>query len=116
MVDKRPRVSRLPNPPPSPHSGAEGREADSYSFPPLHSNGLSSNKGRMGTRPETCRATLTSPICSSTSSRGSTVRPLLLLGTGQPNLNGTPGEDADESSEDEGEEGGGGGSEEILTS
>lgn len=56
--------------------------------------------------------TLTSPICSSTSSSGSTVRPLLLLETGQPKLTGTLGEDADETSE-EGEEGGSGGGEET---
>ena len=64
----------------------------------------------------TCLPTLTSPICSSTSSSGSTVRLLLLLGTGQPKLTGTPGEDVDEASEDEGDEGGGGGGEEIRTS
>lgn len=57
-----------------------------------------------------------SPICSSTSSSGSTVWPLLLLGTGQPKLTGTPGEDAEEASEDEGEKGGGGGGEETRTS
>ena len=55
-----------------------------------------------------------SPICSSTSSSGSTVRPLLLLGTGQPKLTGLPGEDAAEASEEEGEERGGGGGEETC--
>lgn len=95
--------------------GAEGRDADSWSFPPRHSNGLST-RAEWGRGPGTRRATLTSPICSSTSSRGSTVRPLLLLGTGQPKLTGTPGEDADEASEDEGEEGGGGGGEDSRSS
>lgn len=117
MVDKGHRVSGLPTHPPSLRpQGAEGRDADSWSFPPLHSNGLSSTRAKWGRGPGTCRATLTFPICSSTSSRGSTVRPLLLLATGQPKLTGTPGEDADEASEDEGEEGGGGGGEEIRTS
>ena len=62
------------------------------------------------------QATPTSPICSSTSSRGSTVRPLLLLGTGHPKLPGTPGEDAEDEFEEEGEEGGGGGGEETSSS
>lgn len=52
-----------------------------------------------------------SPICSSTSSSGSTSRPLLLLGTGQPKPPGAPGEDAEDVSGEEGEEGGGGGGE-----
>lgn len=70
-----------------------------------------------GRRPGTCRAILTSPICSSTSSSRSTVGPMLLLGTGQSKRTvPTPGEDAAEASEYEGERGGGGGCEETCTS
>lgn len=69
-----------------------------------------------GRGPGTCRAILTSPICSSTSSSTSTVGPMLLLGTGQSKRTGTPGEDAAEASEYEGERGGGGGCEETCTS
>lgn len=62
------------------------------------------NTGGTGPDPP---AALTSPICSSTSSSGSTGRPLFLFGTVRPKPPGVPGEDAEDASEDEAEEGGG---------
>lgn len=55
-------------------------------------------------------ATLTSPICSSTCSSGSTVGPWLRLGPRQPKLTGMLRDD--EEAPDDGDEGGGGGGEE----
>jgi hypothetical protein len=59
-------------------------------------------------------ATLTSPICSSTCSSGSTVGPGLLLGSRQPKLTGMLRDD--EEAPDDGDEGGGGGGEEARNS
>lgn len=89
---------------------------DSQSLPPWPRRGPSFNRRQWGPGPGTCRATLTSPICNSTSSSGSTVRPLPTLGTGQSKLTGTPGDDVEEGSEDEGEKEGGGDCEETRTS
>lgn len=59
-------------------------------------------------------ATLTSPICSSTCSSGSTVGPWLRLGPRQPKLTGMLRDD--EEAPDDGDEGGGGGGEEARNS
>lgn len=60
-------------------------------------------------------ATLTSPICSSTCSSGSTVGPWLRLGPRQPKLTGMLRDD-EEAPEDGDEGGGGGGGEEARNS
>lgn len=58
--------------------------------------------------------TLTSPICSSTCSSGSTDGPWLWLGPRQPKLTGMLRDD--EEAPDDGDEGGGGGGEEARNS
>lgn len=124
MRDKGLWVASLPIPCPRPYTEREGRARRAGAgartplspFLPGTATVWLPTRAECGRGPGTRLVTLTSPICSSTSSRGSTVRPLLLLGTGQPRLTGTPGEDADEASEDDGDAGDGGGGEGIRTS